>query len=118
MEHGLIYFILVLKMNFKWEAGRQRTGYRKLLLATNKKTWDLYLLDYPKNTYIKPHTDPVPSGKHYRLNIILFGSAKFNGKTIFSLGNRVHFFRPDIVEHSVDNVIKRRIVLSLGYLKL
>ena len=102
-------------MRFKWEQGRQGTGYRKLLLATNHKTWDLYLLDYPKDTYIKPHIDPVPSGKHYRLNIILCGSAKFNGQTIFSFGNRVHFFRPDIITHSIDNVIRRRIVLSLGW---
>ena len=105
-------------MKFKWQEGRQGTGYRKLLLASNNKTWDLYLLDYPKNTYVPLHIDSVPRGKHYRLNIILFGSAKFNGETIFSLGNRIHFFRPDIIYHSVDNVKKRRIVLSLGWIKI
>lgn len=103
-------------MKLKWEQGRQGTGYRKLLLASNKKSWDLYLIDYPVSTYIGPHKDPVPSSKHYRLNIILFGSAKFNGKTIFSLGNRIHFFRPDITEHSVENVSKRRFVLSFGFI--
>ncbi len=102
--------------SFKWQQGRQGTGYRKLLLATNRKTWDLYLLDYPKGAYITPHVDPVPSGKHFRLNIILYGSAKFNGETLFYMGNRIHFFRPDIVTHSIDNVIKRRIVLSLGWI--
>lgn len=103
---------------FKWEQGRQGTGYRKLLLASNHKTWDIYILDYPTGTYIKPHTDPVLKGKHYRLNIVLCGAAKFNGETIFSIGNTVHLFRPDIIEHSVDNVTKRRIVLSIGYVNL
>lgn len=101
----------------KWEQGRQGTGYRKLLIASNHKTWDCYLLDYPTGTHIPTHTDKISSGKHYRLNIILHGSGKFNGKTIFSLGNRIHFFRPDIIEHSVDNIKSRRIVLSIGFVK-
>ena len=102
---------------FKWQTGRQGTGYRKLLLASNCKTWDVYLLDYPQNTYITPHVDCVSDGKHYRLNIVLFGSGKFNGETLFSLGNRIHFFRPDIMEHSVDNIKTRRMVLSIGFVK-
>lgn len=110
--------ILIKHLKFKWELGRQETGYRKLLIASNYKTWDIYIIDYPVGTYIKPHTDPVSQGKHYRLNIILYGYGEFNGKTIYSLWNRIHLFRPDIVEHSVNNIKKRRVVLSIGYLKL
>ena len=99
----------------KWEDGRQGTGYRKLkLFSSNFLGCDCYLIDYPPNTHIPTHTDPVPNKKHYRLNILLRGEDKFQGETIFST-SRIKFFRPDIMPHSVEEVSRRRLIFSLGW---
>ena len=58
---------------FRWQRGRQGTGDDKMLLLT--APWpipfDSYLIRYPEGSEIPPHTDPVASGRHYRLNLIL-----------------------------------------------
>jgi hypothetical protein len=60
-----------LSQAFRWQRGRQGTGYDKMLLAT--ASWpipfDSYLIRYPDGSEIPPHTDPVSTGRHYRLNI-------------------------------------------------
>jgi hypothetical protein len=97
----------------KWIEGRQGTGYRKLLLGEGK-WWDCYLIDYPPNTHIPTHTDPVKGKRHYRLNILLRGEDNFRGNTIFST-KRIKLFRPDISPHSVEEVSQRRLIFSLGW---
>jgi hypothetical protein len=57
---------------FKWEIGRQGTGYRKLLLCKGK-SFDFWIIDYPIGSYIPTHTDPIVGKKHYRINIRLVG---------------------------------------------
>lgn len=99
--------------NMKWESGRQGSGYRKLCLWLGK-SFDCYLIDYPSNSYIPVHTDPVPGKRHYRINILLWGADNFKGNTIFS-SKRVKFFRPDITPHSVDKVSRRRVIFSVGW---
>ncbi len=59
---------------WRWETGRQKTGYQKLLIWEQKWpfTFDSYLLRYPPGTGVTTHTDPVQPGfEHHRINIIL-----------------------------------------------
>lgn len=99
-------------MRFRWEKGRQGTGYRKLLLAQGTR-WDLYVLDYPAGTAIPTHVDPVPGRRHWRANLVLWGERAFQGKAALRVGPLV-VFRPDITPHAVAKVRRRRIVLSFG----
>jgi hypothetical protein len=104
-----------------WEAGRQNTGYDKLLLAANPFLiqFDCYLLRFPEGTQIPPHRDPVKSGRHYRLNLIVKRS-RAGGEfvctdPIFET-RRVKFFRSDLCTHSVTRVVGgSRYVLSIGW---
>jgi hypothetical protein len=97
-----------------WVKGRQGTGYHKNLLAQGSN-WDLYLIFYPKGTFIPTHTDPVEGKRHYRANLVLWGPDSFGGKAIVRLP-RFAFFRPDITPHSVRKVVGgSRMVLSFGF---
>ena len=106
----------------KWEKGRQNTGYDKLLLMANPFVipFDCYLLRFPEGSEIPPHRDPVKSGRHYRLNIILKrspGGGEFVcGDPIFQT-RRIKFFRSDLSTHSVTRVVGGpRYVLSVGWI--
>lgn len=106
---------------WKWIKGRQGTGYDKLLLARNRLglRFDCYLLRFPEGTHVPPHRDPVATGRHYRLNIILkrspFGGEFICERAIFQ-SRRVNLFRPDHCEHSVTRVVGGpRYVLSIGW---
>jgi hypothetical protein len=110
-----------LSRAFRWQRGRQETGYDKMLLLT--ASWplpfDTYLIRYPEGAEIPAHVDQVKSGKHYRLNLIL-KSPKSGGEFICKdplfATSRIKFFRPDISEHSVTRVNGgSRYVFSLGW---
>ncbi len=81
---------------------------------------DCYLLRYGEGTHIPPHRDPVTSGRHFRLNVVL-REARRGGRfvcegAIFS-SRRINLFRPDMVEHAVTRIDEgTRIVLSVGWL--
>ena len=104
----------------RWEAGRQNTGYDKLLLVANPFLipFDCYLLRFPEGTQIPPHRDPVKSGRHFRLNLIVKRS-RSGGEfvctdPIFET-HRVKFFPSDLCIHSVTRVVGgSRYVLSIG----
>lgn len=106
----------------KWELGRQGTGYKKITLLENKAIipFDLHVIKYDGGDYIPPHTDPVPYGDHYRLNIVLWKSGKggdFKCDRAILNWPRIKFFRPDIHEHSVTAVESgTRVVLSFGFI--
>lgn len=108
---------------FRWQSGRQGSGYDKMLLLTGKwpLPFDSYLIRYPEGSSIPPHTDTVQQGRHYRLNVIL-KSPKSGGefvcaKPIYSSA-RVKLFRPDECEHSVTRVEGGcRYVLSIGWVR-
>lgn len=108
----------------KWQEGRQGTGYYKLKLFESKLLkLDVYLLKFPENSYISPHTDPSTLGyQHHRMNVILKkaikgGEFKKSYKRKEEYG-RVIKFRPDIEEHFVSKIKKgSRWVLSVGWLK-
>jgi hypothetical protein len=111
-----------LSKAFRWQRGRQGTGYDKMLLLTARWpiAFDSYLIRYPEGTEIPPHKDPVEHRGHYRLNIILKApksGGEFLCATPLFASQRIKFFRPDICEHSVTRVVGgSRYVLSLGWL--
>ena len=102
---------------FRWIQGRQsETEYRKFCFL-NIKVWkfgfDGYLLKYEPNTELKPHVDKVV-GKHYRLNLTIYGKSIFKcEKEIVSLPF-LHIFRPDLYTHSLTTQTKT-LKLSLGF---
>jgi len=106
---------------FRWQRGRQDTGYDKMLLLTSPWPipFDTYLLRYPDGSEIPPHTDPVAAGRHYRLNIVLKASpsgGEFVCASPLFASRRVNFFRPDACAHSVTRVGGgSRYVLSVGW---
>lgn len=106
---------------FRWQKGRQGTGYDKMLLATARwpLPFDCYLIRYPEGSAIPPHTDPVQAGRHYRLNIVL-KSPRSGGEFVCAnpivATRRIKLFRPDACEHSVTEVVGgSRYVFSLGW---
>lgn len=106
---------------WRWERGRQLSGYDKLLLLQSKwLKFDCYLLRFPTGSGIKPHNDPVPGWRHYRLNIVLkkaHGGRFICPNVTWRWGQRAAFFRSDIATHSVTEVLQgTRWVLSIGWL--
>lgn len=107
----------------RWQRGRQNSGYDKMLLL--QSVWplpfDAYLLRFPAGSEVKPHTDPVSEGQHYRLNVVV-KKARDGGEFICATPifetSRIKFFRPDACEHSVSRVIEgSRYVFSLGWVR-
>lgn len=94
---------------FRWQRGRQGTGYDKMLLLTAPWpiAFDSYLIRYPDGSEIPLHRDPVAKGRHYRLNIIL-KSPRSGGEFVCSsplfATKRIKLFRPGACEHSVTRV--------------
>jgi hypothetical protein len=105
----------------RWERGRQKTGYDKLLLVANPVLirFDCYLLRFPEGSEIPPHRDPVKGGRHYRLNLIVkrspAGGEFVCSDPIFET-RRLKLFRSDVCTHSVTRVEGgSRYVLSIGW---
>lgn len=106
---------------FRWQRGRQGTGYDKMLLLTARwpVPFDAYLIRYPDGSEIPPHTDPVGAGRHYRLNIILKSPAS-GGEFVCAdpllATKRIKLFRPDASTHGVTRVVGgSRYVFSVGW---
>ena len=106
---------------FRWQKGRQGTGYDKMLLLTAPwpVPFDSYLIRYPEGSEIPAHTDPVAKGRHYRLNVIL-KAPQSGGEFVCSepiwQSKRIKLFRPDKSSHSVSRVVGgSRYVLSIGW---
>lgn len=108
---------------FRWERGRQNTGYDKMLLcgALWPIKFDMYLIKFPEGSEIPPHTDSVESGEHFRLNLVLKNAiegGEFSCANAIFETKRIKFFRPDVCEHQVSKVIRgNRYLLSLGWIK-
>ena len=122
LENMLTNIRKYLAVAFKWQKGRQGSGYDKMLLLTAPwpLPFDSYLIRYPIGAEIPPHTDAVKQGKHYRLNIVVKRSPR-GGEFVCSAPiistARIKFFRPDQCEHSVTRVEGgSRYVLSIGWI--
>lgn len=109
---------------YKWITGRQLDiNYKKLCLWHFKifnYGFDAYLLKYEPHTILKEHIDKVENGKHYRLNIELWGFSMFwlikNGERK-EVDRNVIFFRPDVYPHGVNVYGSGCLKLSLGFVK-
>lgn len=112
----------IFKNLFRWQRGRQQSGYDKMLLcgAYWPVKFDTYLIRFPLGSEIKPHVDKVSSGRHFRLNIII-KNAQLGGEFICEnslfQSNRIKLFRPDITKHQVTKITKgSRYILSIGWI--
>lgn len=108
---------------FRWQKGRQNTGYDKMLIGGGywPYPFDIYILRFSEGQEIPPHVDKVERGEHFRLNIVL-KAPKSGGEFIcispIYESKRIKYFRPDISEHAVSTVLEgRRYVLSVGWVK-
>ena len=113
----------LFKKFFRFEKGRQLSGYDKMLICTARWPikFDMYILRFPEGSEIAAHTDKVARGKHFRLNIVL-KKARSGGEFICSAplyeSSRIKLFRPDICEHQVTRVTSgSRYLLSIGWIK-
>ncbi|MBB1303637.1 MULTISPECIES: 2OG-Fe(II) oxygenase [Pseudoalteromonas] len=113
----------IFKNLFRWQRGRQDSGYDKMLLcgAHWPVKFDTYLIKFPVGSEIKPHTDKVKKGKHFRLNLIIkraqLGGEFMCENTLFQ-SKRIKLFRPDITQHAVTKIEKgSRYILSIGWVK-
>jgi hypothetical protein len=101
---------------YKWISGRQETGYFKLPIFVRKR-FDVYIIKFPRGSYMDPHKDPAPEGfRHFRFNCVLkqpkYGYGYVEGDGYFSF----RLFRPDVKKHWVSPVSGSRYVLSIGWL--
>lgn len=107
----------------RWQRGRQKTGYDKLLVLALR--WplpmDIHLLKYPDGVGIPPHRDPVPGQRHFRANLVLrksTGGGCFVCENPLFESERLNVFRSDLSTHSVEPIVgKARWVLSIGWLR-
>lgn len=103
----------------KWLDGRIVNCKYKKLLIFSFKIWkwgfDAYLLKYEEFGYLPEHKDPLKNGKHYRMNVNLYGNSDFYIK-YKRIQKNVIFFRPDIQPHSLW-ILTPTLKLSLGYAK-
>lgn len=106
---------------FKWNYGRQRTGYEVMTFVNSEFfNCDCHLLRYGVGHSIPPHRDPVGEHfNHFRMNIVLW-PAKEGGEfvckeVLFRFGPIV-LFRPDEQVHAVTELKQGcRYVLSVGW---
>ena len=111
-----------LRTAFRWQRGRQRSGYDKMLLLQSlwPLPFDVYILRFPEGSTVPPHTDAVAEGRHYRCNIVLRRAregGEFACASPIFQSRRIKLFRPDACEHSVTRVVRgTRYVLSTGWI--
>ncbi len=111
---------------WRWIPGRQKNCEYKKLCLWYFRIWkwgfDAYILKYNARTFLPIHTDVVKNGRHYRLNIKLWGQAQFfiSEKPLSSKYNstykRINFFQPDLYYHAL-NIYKPTVKLSFGFVK-
>jgi hypothetical protein len=106
-----------VRIGTRWESGRQRSGYAKLLLVEGG-CFDVYLLKFPPGSRVPPHRDALAGARHYRLNLVLIPAAR-GGEFVCSEAivdrPRIKLFRPDVHEHEVREIeAGTRWVLSIG----
>ncbi|MCK8095126.1 MULTISPECIES: 2OG-Fe(II) oxygenase [Pseudoalteromonas] len=108
---------------FSWQRGRQKSGYDKMLLCYMLFPFklDAYLIKFPQGSEIKPHTDEVKTGRHFRLNVVLKHAARggeFMCENPIINYSRIKLFRPDIERHQVLKIEQgTRYILSIGWIK-
>jgi len=107
---------------WRWDKGRQGTGYEKFTLLFSKTLeCDAYILKIPKGVGIPQHVDYVPHAKHYRVNITLRGHLRMETSKshykVWRIGDWLSFFRPDVISHSAPAVNTDTYIFSFGWLR-
>lgn len=108
---------------FRWQVGRQQSGYDKMLILGSDWPipFDCYLLRFKPGAEIAPHVDKVESGRHFRLNIVLKQAKQggdFHCQSTIYRSTRIFLFRPDVAEHRVSKVTSGTLyVLSIGWVR-
>lgn len=107
----------------KWKKGRQIGGYQVLTIFSKRfnfliKGMDCHILKYSKGSYIPLHKDKNEHGKHRRINIVLKScqGGEFVCEKAVRIFNRIFYFKPDEMEHSVTECFGTRYVLSIGWI--
>lgn len=100
----------------RWKKGRQNTGY-EVLTPFLLKGIDCHILRYTAGCFIPPHRDEASNGKHHRINLVLKSckGGEFKCDGAFRLFDRLFYFKPDEMEHSVTECLGTRYVLSIGW---
>jgi hypothetical protein len=108
---------------WKWLPGRQgRCDYKKFCLwyfRIGKWGFDAYILKYQPLTDLPYHKDPIPDGKHWRLNVKLWGISVFvmeKSGVYKPVWKRFILFRPDLHYHGL-TVRSTTVKLSFGFVK-
>ncbi len=88
------------------------------LIYTKRLT--VNLVTYSVGHKVTRHIDMVDGGRYYKLNFMLIkpieGGNFQSDKVIFSVFNRVIFFRPDLYAHSVSTITEgKRVLLSFAF---
>jgi hypothetical protein len=66
MSANASLFRTYLRTAFRWQRGRQQSGYDKMLLLWGKwpLPFDVYVLRFTQGAAIAPHVDAVSNGAH------------------------------------------------------
>ncbi|WP_026294447.1 hypothetical protein [Salinimonas chungwhensis] len=77
------------------------------------------IVTYHEGHRVLQHNDPMGSGRYFKFNMVLIKPTKGGNfsceKVIFSLFDRIFFFRPDKYLHSVSKIEKgKRKLLSVA----
>lgn len=124
-----------LSSTVEWTSGRQDTGYMKADIFNDGRfaplieraldalgqpeLYDASLIYYPVGSSIPPHTDPAIEGYcHVRFNVVFAsgrgGELYLDGQKLpLDLGDG-YLFRPDAVEHQVNQALDPRYIFSVG----
>lgn len=108
---------------FKWQKGRQDSGYSKITFFISAYfKCDFYLLRIPAGTGVPPHKDPSPDGyEHHRINFTI-NRLTYPPEVMYINGIvkrwwRFDYFRPDLYEHWLHPVEHTVYMFSFGWLK-
>ncbi|SFK64232.1 hypothetical protein [Methylophaga sulfidovorans] len=90
----------------------------RTLLYTQR--FAIHLVTYKEGHAVPHHFDLVENGQYYKLNIVIVkpkeGGVFQTDGLIFSMMDRLFFFRPDLFSHHVTKIIRgKRIVLSFAF---
>lgn len=105
---------------FRWEKGRQGSGYDKLTLLYSRLLMaDAYILKVPKGVSIPKHTDSAPPhSNHFRINVTVFGHLRMEtSQPVKRIGDWFSFFRPDNVVHWADAPKRDTYIFSFGWIR-
>ncbi len=101
-----------------WTQGRQGGGYSKWTLFQLWKRLDLHVLKIEPGAVVPVHRDQVPSGRHWRINLTIFGGGTLlirRGKRWGKTRRAAVAFEPGALDHAYQNGSEPTYQVSLGW---